>query len=274
MKRPDTDNRWWFAAAVIAAAVVGVAVRLAGAGDRTLFWDEAYHVRLALEPTVGAVLGAVLANPPSDPLYSLVLYGWTALAGTSDFAVRLPSIAFAALTVVATAWLALELTASPRVAVLAAVLVALAPYAVEYGQEASLYSLATLTTTLALAAGWRWRASGRRGDAALAIVLAIVAIYSHYVVAAVLALAGALSLARLAGPRSIGVRQVAIAASIVLIVWLPWLVPMLFSWIDTDVPRTALPHGATVAELLGALSQYASGSGALLEGVRPLQVMG
>ncbi len=274
MKRPDTDSRWWFAAAVLAAAAVGVAIRLAGAGDRTLFWDEAYHVRLALEPSLGAALDAVLANPPSDPLYAVVLYGWAAMAGTSDFAVRLPSISFGALTVVATAWLALELTASRRVAVLAAVLVALAPYAVEYGQEASLYSLAALTTTLALAAGWRWRRSSRRRDAVLAIALAIVAIYSHYVVAAVLALAALLSLTRLAGPRAISVRQVGAAGSLVFIAWLPWLVPMLVSWLDTDVPRTALALNATVAELLGALSQYASGTGALLEGVRPLQLLG
>ena len=32
---------------------------------------------------------------------------------------------------------------------------AVSPYAVEFGQEAALYTLAALTTTAALAAGWR-----------------------------------------------------------------------------------------------------------------------
>ena len=149
----------------LSAAVVGVLVRLPGTGDRTLFWDEAYHVRLVASGSVTETLGAALANPPSDPLYALLLRAWVGVAGASDFVARLPSVAFAAVTILATAWLALELTRDRRVAVASAFLVALAPYAVEYGQEASLYSLAAMTTTLALAAGWRWRRTGRRVDA-------------------------------------------------------------------------------------------------------------
>ena len=267
-------NRWWFAAAVATAAVVGVLIRLAGTGDRTLFWDEAYHLRLVTSGSVTDTLGAALANPPSDPLYALILRAWVGAFGASDFVARLPSVAFAAVTILATAWLALELTRDRRVAVAAAFLVALAPYAVEYGQEASLYSLAAMTTTLALAAGWRWRRTGRRIDAGVFIGLSVVAVYSHYVVAVVLVLVGLLSLTRLGGPRAVSGRQVAICAAVVAVAWLPWLAPMLASWLATDVPRTALPHTATLTELVGALGQYASGTGALLEGVRPLQILG
>ena len=254
-------------------AAIGLLLRLAGTGERTLSWDEAYHVQLVLLPSTTEMLGAHLANPPSDPLYALLLRAWAALAGTTDQAIRLPSILAGAATAPAAAWLGWELTLSRRVALASASLVAIAPYAVEFGQEASLYAFATLTTTLALAALWRWRRTGRRSDGALAVLLSIVAVYSHYVVPAVLALVAFTSLSRLGRPRRVSVHAMAVAAGIVLLAWLPWLVPMLMSWFSTDA-RTALARTASPHELLGALSQYASGTGALLERVRPLQMLG
>lgn len=254
-------------------AAIALVLRLAGTGERTLFWDEAYHVQLVLLPSTTEMLGAALSNPPSDPLYMLLLRAWAAFAGTADQVIRLPSILAGAATAPAAAWLGWELTLSRRVALASALLVAIAPYAVELGQEASLYAFVTLTTTLALAALWRWRRTGRRSDGALAVLLSIVAVYSHYVVPAVLGLVAFTSLSRLGGPRRVSARAIAVAASIVLLAWLPWLVPMLMSWLSTDA-RTALRHTATPQELLGALSQYASGSGALLERVRALQVLG
>lgn len=257
-----------------AICLLGLLLRLAGIGERTLFWDEAYHLRLVLLPSVGEMLGAVLANPPSDPLYVLVLRAWTQLAGTTDAVVRLPSTLFGAATAAATAWLAWELTRSRRVAVGSAFLVAIAPYAVEFGQESTLYAFATLTTTLALAAGWRWRLSGRTSDAALAVALAVVASYSHYLVPAILGLAMLIALTPLAGPRRASTRAMLLAAAVVLLAWTPWLIPMAFAWLTAEQPRTALPNTAQPRELLGALSQYASGTGALLAAIRPVQVLG
>ncbi|HUG47799.1 MAG TPA: glycosyltransferase family 39 protein, partial [Candidatus Limnocylindria bacterium] len=242
-------------------------------GERTLFWDEAYHVQLVLLPSTTEMLGAILANPPSDPLYALLLRAWAAFAGTTDQVIRLPSVLAGAATAPAAAWLGWELTLSRRVALASAILVAIAPYAVEFGQEASPYAFATLLTTLALAALWRWRRTGRRLDGALAVVVSIVAVYSHYVVPVVLTLVAFTSLSPLGGPRQVSARAMAVAAGNVLLAWLPWLVPMLMSWFSTDA-RTALAHTATPQELLGALSQYASGTGALIERIRPLQLLG
>ncbi len=274
MKRLSAASDTSFVVALVAAGAVALVLRLAGTGDRTLFWDEAYHIRLVLMPTVTEMLSAQLANPPSDPLYALLLRFWASLAGTSDFILRVPSAVFGALTTTAAAWLALEVTRYRRVAVLTAVLVALAPYAVEYGQEASLYAFAALTTTLALAASWRWRRTGSKRDAALAIVLSILAVYSHYTVPVILALVAVLSLTRLGGARAVSARHVAGLVAIVLVAWLPWLLPMLGAWADADLARTSLVRHAALSELAGALSQYASGTGALLERVRPLQVIG
>ncbi len=274
MERPSLANRWWFGASLLFIGLIALVLRLSGTGDRTLFWDEAYHVRLILAPSVGEMLGAVLANPPSDPLFALLLRAWSMVAGTTDMALRLPSALFGALTTTAAAWLAIELVRDRRVAILAAAVFAVAPYAIEYGQEASLYSFAALATTLALAACWRWRRSAATPDAVVAIGLSIVGVYSHYAVAPILLVVALLSVSRLGGARAVSGRQVAVAAAIVLFAWVPWLVPMLGAWAGAGQTRTDLLSYASPSELLGALSQYSSGTGALLLGIRPLQALG
>src|SRR4051794_16739664 len=73
VRAPDDrrlDDRRLLALGIIAATVVGWILRVNGIGERTLFWDEAYHLALVAEPTVGRMLDAVIRNPPSDPLYA------------------------------------------------------------------------------------------------------------------------------------------------------------------------------------------------------------
>src|SRR4051794_32377161 len=168
------------ALALLVITACGLGVRLQGLTSYGIWFDEAYHIALVQMPDVGAMLDAVLSNPPSDPLYVLLLRGWVALFGHEDTAVRLLSVLLSTLTIPATYWLG-RVLAGPAVGMLGALLLALSPYAVELGQEAALYVLAGLTTTLALAAGWRWRQTGAGGG--LYVALAILAIYSHYVVA-------------------------------------------------------------------------------------------
>lgn len=268
------SGRRFVPAALVAIGVIALLLRMDGTATRNLFWDEAYHLALVHEPSVSRMLSDILANPPSDPLYALLLRSWVDFIGSADPIIRLPSAVFGAGSALAAAWLAWELTGDRRTALVGALLVAISPYMVEFGQEASLYSLATMTVTLGLAAGWRWRRTGRLTDAAVAVALAVTAVYSHYVAGAVLGLAAALSLMPFAGPRRVSARAVVASGGLVIVAWLPWLVPMLASWISVDYPRTALPHASSLTELFGALSQYASGTGALLERIRPLQVLG
>ncbi|HUS14997.1 MAG TPA: glycosyltransferase family 39 protein, partial [Chloroflexia bacterium] len=258
--------------AVLGALVVfGLLVRLYGLTSYGIWWDEAYHVALVRLPTVGSMVDAVLSNPPSDPLYVLLLRPWTALLGTTDGSVRLLSVIFSTATVLATYALG-RVVAGRRAALLGTGLLAVSPYAVELGQEAALYALAGLTTPVALAAGWHWRRSGR---GALAYVLCgAVAIYSHYVVAAILALFAVLALTPTAGPARVGRSAWIIAHAAIATIWLPWLAALALHWTAASVPRATLPHRVAPDEVLGALVQFTSGSAALLQGRRPLEAAG
>ncbi|HET6312540.1 MAG TPA: glycosyltransferase family 39 protein, partial [Chloroflexia bacterium] len=262
-------------AALLSVVLLGFVLRAYGLTAHGIWFDEAYHIRLVTLPTVGEMLLAVLSNPPSDPLYVLLLRPWVALFGHEDFSVRTLSVVLSTATLPATYWLG-KVAAGRAAGLVGALLLAVSPYAIEFGQQASLYVLASLTTTLALAAGLRWYGTGSRRDALLYIALGIAAIYSHYVVAAILGLFGLLSLSRYAGagPPLIARRAWIAAHVAIFAAWTPWLMGLAASWIATPVPRATLRNPATVEQVLGALVQFSSGTAALLQRARVPEALG
>jgi hypothetical protein len=258
-------------AALVAIMLVGLAIRLYGLTSYGIWFDESYHIALVQLPGVGAMLDAVLSNPPSDPLYVLLLRPWVALFGHGDAAVRALSVGLSTATLPASYWLGRSL-AGPGAGLLGAALLALSPYAVELGQEAALYALAALATTLALAAGWHWWRTGQGARRYLA--LGIVAIYSHYVVAAILAGLALAALLPGAGPRQVSRRAWLTGHAAIGAAWLPWLAALAIHWLQSAVPRATLQHRAGLADVRDALIQYTSGTAAMLHGPRALQVLG
>jgi Dolichyl-phosphate-mannose-protein mannosyltransferase len=257
--------------ALAAIMLVGLAIRLYGLTSYGIWFDESYHIALVQLPSVGAMLDAVLSNPPSDPLYVLLLRPWVGLFGHSDGAVRALSVGLSTATLPATYWLGRELS-GPRAGLLGAALLAVSPYAVELGQEAALYALAALTTTLALAAGCHWWRTGH--GARRYLVLGVIAIYSHYVVAAILAGFALLVLLSGTGPRHVSRRAGLTGHAIIGGAWLPWLAALAIHWQQSAVPRATLQHRAGLADVRDALIQYTSGTAAMLHGPRALQVLG
>ena len=251
--------------------LLGLGVRMYGLTGYGIWFDEGYHIALVQLPTVGAMVDALISNPPSDPLYVMLLRAWVGLFGHDNAAVRMLSVLASTSTLPAIYLLGRQ-AASNTIGLLGALLFALSPYAVELGQEAALYSLAALTTTAALTAGWRWRTTGR-GRAAY-MVFAVLAIYSHYVVAVILILFAAFSLHPAAGPRKVSARTWVISNAAIGVLWLPWLAALAVHWWSSALTRTALRHPATAAELFDALVQYTSGSAALHVQNRWLETLG
>jgi mannosyltransferase len=229
---------------LVAITLGGLALRLHLVDSFGVWFDEAYHVALVGEPTVGAMLDAVLSNPPSDPLYALMLRWWTGLAGTSDAAIRLPSVVFGTATIPAAAWLASALGSGSRPALLAAGFVAVSPYALEFSQEAAPYALAALAMTLALAAAWRWRTAGSPAMGVAFMLAGVLAVYSHYVAVAVLALTGLLGALRWAGRSRVKPRTWLAAPAAIGLAWMPWAIgranPCRRCWLGLG--RSRAPH--------------------------------
>jgi 4-amino-4-deoxy-L-arabinose transferase-like glycosyltransferase len=175
---------------VIASAALAFALRVAGLGAQSLWYDEGFSVYLASQSLTA--ITRLTAGDIHPPLYYYLLHGWIALAGTNEFALRFLSLLPSVLTVPVVARLAGR--AGAPAAAVGALLAAAAPAAVWYGQEARMYALLVLLVALSLD---RFLVVVERGGGAAAgwIIASALAIWSHFygafVVAAEALIAGA-----------------------------------------------------------------------------------
>ncbi|MCW2971848.1 MAG: rane protein-like protein [Thermoleophilia bacterium] len=138
-------------------ALAAIALRAATAGTQSLWYDETFTAQIAAG-RLGDVWRTVRATETTPPLSYFVAWGWAQLAGTSDFALRVPSIVFGAGTVVL-GYRAGWLLAGRRAAVAVAALLATAPLLVWFGQEARAYSLMVMLAAGLTLATVRWARS-------------------------------------------------------------------------------------------------------------------
>jgi uncharacterized membrane protein len=141
--------RFW----LVLFSLVAFGLRLYNLTYHSLWFDEAISVHWARQ-SVPRILevGLTLVEDRLPPLYYLLLKGWTALFGFSEFSLRSLSAFLGTLLVPVIAAIAAMLF-NRRVAWLTALLVALNPFLIWYSQEARMYALAVLFGALA---GWAW----------------------------------------------------------------------------------------------------------------------
>lgn len=124
-----------------------LAVTLVGIGNAQLWRDELGTWSAATRPVPDLVRLTRAIDAATGPYY-LLMHGWTALAGTSPTALRLPSALAMAAAAALTARLGARLVGD-RAGLLAGLLFAVLPATSRYGQEARPYALATLLAVLA-----------------------------------------------------------------------------------------------------------------------------
>lgn len=211
----------------------------------------------------GEITQRLATESVHPPIFFCLLYSWMNWLRPAEhwiFALRLLPALFGVGAIAAIYWLN-RVAFSPRIGLLAAVLMAVSPFAVYLSQEARHYTLPMLLITLALAALvqmqqdlmqqkqlrlWVWLSWS---------VLNLVGLYTHYFcVLALIAQIGALSLWMLQQRRSIGRRfwtawgLVIAAVAIGYLPWLPtlmshfgrpetdWLIPYKPDWLDRIEP--------------------------------------
>jgi mannosyltransferase len=130
--------------ALAAIVCLGVALRLSEVARRDLWADEAYSVQIAKSGFSEIVDKAAADTHP--PLYYLVLHYWISLFGDSEFAVRALSIVIGALTILLVYEVG-KLLMNARAAILAALLVALSAFHLNYSIETRMYAMLALLTT-------------------------------------------------------------------------------------------------------------------------------
>jgi 4-amino-4-deoxy-L-arabinose transferase-like glycosyltransferase len=170
--------------ALLAMVLGALALRLAALDFQSLWRDEVDAIYFALRP-LGETLSMLTAAAQNGPLYFLSLRPWLSVVGSSEYALRLPS-ALAGVASIPLLWQVgrrLVGGTGPRAGggapLIAALFLALNPYALWYGQEGKMY---TIVTFLALLATWLFLRGVERGGALPWVAYALVvtlAMYTH-----------------------------------------------------------------------------------------------
>ena len=125
--------------------LAALSLRLISLTRNGLWVDEASSVAVSAL-TVPDIVAASKVDP-HPPGYYLLLHGWTALLGRSEYAVRLLSV-FAGVLSVAGTYLLAKVMFRERTARLAAWCVCLSPALIEYAQETRMYALLVLCSVI------------------------------------------------------------------------------------------------------------------------------
>jgi len=134
--------------AMTALCVVAAGVRMAT--SRGLWVDEAISVDQAQMP-FGEMLADMRTTDVHPPLHHAILWVTVRVFGTSEFAVRLPSLLAGVALVPVLFWVGTTLY-NRRTGWIAAVLATIAPFCVWYSQEARMYSQFMLFAAVAIGA--------------------------------------------------------------------------------------------------------------------------
>lgn len=144
--RPRRQHDRRAIAAVVGCMAVAAVVRLVN--TRGIWVDEAISIAQARQP-FGRMLEQLAASDVHPPGHHAILWLTVRALGTSELAVRLPSILAGVLLVPAVGALARTLY-DRRTGLIAAALTTVAPLAVWYSQEARMYALFMLAGTVSV----------------------------------------------------------------------------------------------------------------------------
>jgi 4-amino-4-deoxy-L-arabinose transferase-like glycosyltransferase len=160
--------------------LVGAGLRFATLGTQSLWFDETVTGQL-LRMHLGEMLRAIPGSESTPPLYYVIAWLWTRVAGTGAVGLRSLSAVFGTATIVV-AWALGRRLAGDRGGLAAAALVAFNPLLIWFSQEARSYALLALLGALATLVWLRALEHGEGGRSARLAwgAIAAAALATHY----------------------------------------------------------------------------------------------
>jgi cellulose synthase (UDP-forming) len=164
--------------------LVALVLRVVLSGTQGLRLDESLSLEQAQFP-LGELWRFQLGLNVHVPLYHTILHFWLPLAGTSEWALRIPSIAMGVATVPLFYVVGRRLV-GPSAGIFAAVLGAASPFLIWHGYEARMYPM-VLLLSLGAVASLQWASTvGGVGRWGLYALLTALSLYTHYFAALML----------------------------------------------------------------------------------------
>jgi 4-amino-4-deoxy-L-arabinose transferase-like glycosyltransferase len=198
---------------VVALTVAAGLLRFVWLDAKGLWQDEALTI-LHVQQGFGGMLHSVIHRETTPPLYFVLAWLWAKVFGSDEAAVRSLS-ALAGTVTVPVAYLAAKELVSRRAGVATALLVAVNPLLVWYGQEARSYSLLVLLCALSLvcvARSLRAREERLRRAIAWWALVSVAALATHHFAFALILTEAVWLLYRRRGARAVRVAAAAVLA--------------------------------------------------------------
>ena len=162
----------------LAITLLGFVVRLIFLGEHSYWFDEAREVSRALTAWPEVLFVTEGVDPP---IYRLLLFP-IGLVTQNEFWLRLPSAMFGTAAIYL-AFLWLKAIERPRLGLLTAAMIALAPVHIFYSQEVSQYSMTVFLALGVLYAYVNVTKRGERRDWGVLTVVTLLSMFSYYGVA-------------------------------------------------------------------------------------------
>jgi 4-amino-4-deoxy-L-arabinose transferase-like glycosyltransferase len=203
----------------LSLCLVGFSLLVFQLDEKNLWGDETFRV-YTTDVALGDLEGFVaeVQKHVLPPLYPLCLWVWRAIAGSTEFALRFPSVVFATISLCILYRLAVTLLGRGTGLVVLA-LSAVSPFVVLSSRMVQYYSLLLL---LCATSCWLFlqlvQGQGSRAKWAAYVVMCTLAMYTQYFAAFVLAAQGLIALTQVRRRRDFVVRFLVAQAVVVLLV--------------------------------------------------------
>ncbi|MBX4205133.1 MAG: glycosyltransferase family 39 protein [Candidatus Doudnabacteria bacterium] len=155
-------------------------MRIVNLAQQPLWADEVLSLDIStyLQPReIIKYLAAVEVHPP---LYYLFLHFWTDWFGATNFMVKVPSLVFGLACIVATYYFGRSLFRSEKIALLAAFIIAVMPFQIEFSQEARPYIIYCFFGIIAAISIWKYYETQKSVHQFFYIAANIIGLYLHY----------------------------------------------------------------------------------------------
>lgn len=246
--------------------LLGTAIRIVNLGTDPLWIDEGFSYIALKSPD----LIAALSRDVHPPLYFVLLKGWSALTGVSEFSLRYFSLLFGVISIALIVPLAREFAIlrgglhNRLIPILAALMLAIAEMGFYVSQEVRSYSL---HITLAIVSMWaflRWQRTSSRRWAAVWVMAAALLVYTHYLGAWVGVVQFLYALLFLRGRKRLqSVGLLATAAAVFGV----WLIAVVVPYQTVKAASDATMDASTLQTLILYAQQYLTEQWSLMLGL-------
>lgn len=159
--------------------LLGLGLRIHRLGAESIWFDEAVSVAASKLGFIEQIRWNLTASDNNPPLYYALLHVWVLIFGVSELALRLPSAIIGSFNILLI-YAVGNMLFNKKTGLLAALILALSVFHIQFSQEGRAYSLSAFLTLLSYYFFLKSVAERKRVNSIGYIISSVLLMYSHY----------------------------------------------------------------------------------------------